>query len=580
MFNLYKRLLAYAEERKPYAYASMVLSAVSVLVYMSAYYVLWQSITAILLEADFAAGIRYALLVVVLLVLRGLIVIVACMLSHYLGFGLETNLRREGLCRVLDASFAFFDRHSSGGIRKIIDDNAGNTHKTVAHLIPDNIAAALTPPCMLILVFWLDYRLGLLLVLMCVLGFFLYKQMYNAPDLMEKFTASLEKMSAATVEYIRGMQVIKLFGISVNYYKSLIESIEAYHRDVYAYSQACRRPYVLFQVLFNSFYIFAIPISLALLLHGEAPLLILAKLVFFTLFSGVVLNSFMAVMFTGTDNYNAKLALDRLEELMEQMNRAKLRYGSVSEMTAYDIAFADVSFKYEEQYVLENFDLRLEAKKTYALVGPSGSGKSTIAKLISGFYPVEHGKVLIGGRSLGEYTEECLQRNIAFVFQQAKLFKTSIYENVKIARPEASEEQIMEALALANCESILAKFPEREHTVIGSKGVYLSGGEVQRVAIARAILKNAPIVILDEALAATDPENEFEIQQGLANLIKGKTVIMIAHRLSAITEVDEILFIEHGRVTERGDHASLMARNGRYKALQDMYRQSNDWRVA
>lgn len=580
MFNLYKRLLRYVEERKPYAYASMALSAAGVLVYMSAYWFLWKTIAAILLDSDFVLGIRYAMTVVALFVLRGVIYISAGMLSHYLGFGLETNLRKAGLYHVLEASFAFFDRHSSGGIRKIIDDNAGNTHKTIAHLIPDNIAAVLTPICMFILVFQLDVRLGLLLVFMCAIGFFLYKQMYNAPELMERFTASLENMSAATVEYIRGMQVIKLFGISVRYYKSLIESIEAYHRDVYAYSQACRRPYVAFQVLFNSLYIFAIPISLILILNGEPPLLILAKLVFFTLFSGVVLSSFMAVIFTGTDNYNAKLAIDRLEELMEQMEQAKPRYGSVNEMASYDIEFADVSFKYEDQYVLKNFHLRLEANKTYALVGPSGSGKSTIAKLISGFYPVEHGEVCIGGHSLSDYTEEALQHNIAFVFQQSKLFKTSIYENVRMACPEASKEQVMEALRLANCQSILDKFPEREHTMIGSKGVYLSGGEVQRVAIARAILKNAHIVILDEALAASDPENEFEIQKALAHLIKGKTVIMIAHRLSAITEVDEILFIEHGQVAERGDHLSLMAQNGRYKALQDMYRQSNDWRVA
>lgn len=580
MFELYKRLLSYIEERKIYAYLSMAFSALGVLVYMAAFWFLWKTIVAMLLDSDFALGATYAIVVVALLILRGLISVMAVMFSHYLGFGLETNLRRAGLHKVLDASFSFFDRHSSGGIRKIIDDNAGNTHKTVAHLIPDNIAAILTPICMLILVFQIDYRLGILLVLMCLVGLYLYRQMYNSPELMEKFTASLEKMGGATVEYIRGMQVIKLFGVSVNYYKSLIESINDYHRDVYAYSQACRKPYVAFQVLFNSFYIFAIPVALFLILRSEPALLLLAKLVFFTIFSGVALESFMAVMFTGTDNYNAKLAIDRLEEIMSEMDKAKPAHGDVKEMADHVIEFRNVTFKYDERHVLKDFNLKLEANRTYALVGPSGSGKSTIAKLISGFYPVQEGEVLIGGKNISQYAEKTLQENITFVFQQAKLFKNSIYENVRIGRPDATREEIMEALEQANCQSILEKFPTREETVIGSKGVYLSGGEVQRVAIARAILKNAGIVILDEALAATDPENEFEIQKALANLIKGKTVIMIAHRLTAITEVDEILFIDHGEVIERGDHKSLMEKEGRYKCLQDMYRQSNDWRVA
>lgn len=580
MFKLYHRLFGYVPERKHYAYVSMALAAIAVVIYIFAYYYLWKTLEAIVVHWEILQGVQYGLRVVVLMILRGVVAIVAVMFSHYLGFRLETNLRKAGLYKVLEGSFSFFDKNNSGQIRKIIDDNAGNTHKTVAHLIPDNVTAVLTPVGMLLLTFFLDTRLGALLVLVCFVGILQYKMMYNSPEFMDTFTKALERMSGATVEYVRGMQVIKLFGVSVDYYKGLIHSIRDYRKNVYAYSQSCRRPYVGFQVLFNSFYVFAVPFGALFILRGESPGPVLAKLVFFAIFSGVVLSSFMGIMFTGTDNYNAKLTVDRLEELMENMEEAKPTHGNIDTMEAYDIEFSNVSFKYEDKFVLEDFTLQLDAHKTYALVGPSGSGKSTIAKLISGFYPVDQGQILIGGKAITVFSEKALQENIAFVFQNSKLFKTSIYENVKIGNPKAHRTEVMEALKEAQCQSILDKFPHRENTVIGSKGVHLSGGEIQRVAIARAILKDAEIIILDEASAATDPENEYEIQRAFSKLMKGKTVIMIAHRLSAITDVDEILFVENGKILERGTHEALMARGGRYRELQELYSKANRWRIA
>lgn len=579
MINLYKRLFAYVPERKKYAYISMILASIAVLVYMFAYYYLWKTLEAIVIHSEIALGIRYSVKVVVLIILRGLLAITGIMFSHYLGFRLETNLRKTGLYKLIDASSCFFDKNNSGQIRKIIDDNAGNTHKTVAHLIPDNITAILTPIGMLFLTFLVDYRLGILLVVSCFIGVIQFKMMYNSPDLMDRFSKALERMSAATVEYVRGMQVIKIFGVSVNYYKNLIESINDYRKNVYDYSQSCRKPYVGFQVLFNSYYAFAVPFAALFILRGESATLLLAKLVFFAIFSGVALSSFMAVMFRGADNHRAKLTIDRLESLMEDMEEEKLNYGSLNEMDKYDIEFSNVSFKYEDHFVLKDFNLKLKAHKTYALVGPSGSGKSTIAKLISGFYPVDSGEILIGNNNIENYSEKAIQENIAFVFQHSKLFKTSIFENVKIGKPEASRGEVLEALKAAQCDNILEKFPDRENTIIGSQGVHLSGGEIQRIAIARAILKDAEIIILDEASAATDPENEYEIQQAFSNLMKTKTVIMIAHRLSTITNVDEILFVENGEIIERGNHKSLMVKNGRYKELQDMYSRSNEWRI-
>ena len=273
--------------------------------------------------------------------------------------------------------------------------------------------------------------------------------------------------------------------------------------------------------------------------------------------------------------------VDRLDELFDKMGKNKLQNGSIDKIDSFDIEFDKVGFEYEEGVkILSDFSLKLNSGKLYALVGSSGSGKSTIAKLISGFYPVSSGQLKIGGRDIKEYTNKVLEKNIAFVFQNSKLFKTSIYENVRLARPESSHEEVMKALEMAMCGNILDKFESRENTIIGASGVHLSGGEMQRIAVARAILKDAPIVILDEASAASDPENEYEMQRAFKALMKDKTVIMIAHRLSSIRNVDEILFVEEGQVVERGSHDELMAGQTKYRHFQDLFNKANEWRLA
>jgi len=290
---------------------------------------------------------------------------------------------------------------------------------------------------------------------------------------------------------------------------------------------------------------------------------------------------FMKVMFFSKNFQFGEDAINKLEGLFKEMDKNKLTHGDVSEMTSYDISFDKVTFCYEEGInVLENLSIEFPAGRRYALVGSSGGGKSTIAKLISGFYPVSSGGIKIGGKDISEYRSDVLEKNIAFVFQNAKLFKTSIYENVLIGNPESSHEEVMKALELAMCGSILDKFESRENTVIGAKGVHLSGGETQRIAIARAILKNAPIIIFDEASAASDPENEYEMQQAFTELMRGKTVIMIAHRLSSIRDVDEILVIENGKVAERGSHYELISKESKYRNLQQLYSKANEWRLS
>ena len=396
---------------------------------------------------------------------------------------------------------------------------------------------------------------------------------------MKIYKASLDRMNAEAVEYVRGMQVIKIFRSTVQSFKNFYDSIMTYSKYSIDYVYSCRTPYVIFQVIFNIIIALSVPFAIIYINKGAPVQEILVRVIFFAAFGGLMFSALMRVMYVGMYQMQAQMVVDKFEEIFESMKKDKPEHGTRETFDNFDIEFKNVSFKYAEDYVLKDVSFNLSQHKTYALVGSSGGGKSTIAKLISGFYKINEGTILIGGHGISEYSEKALLSNIAFVFQNAKLFKTSIFENVHIGNPAASRDEVMKALEEAQCGDILNKFPERENTVIGSKGVHLSGGEMQRIAIARAILKNANIIILDEASAAADPENEYEIQQAFSNLMKNKTVIMIAHRLSSIRNVDEILVIDGGSVAERGSDAELMQKGGKYCRLQEMYSKANEWRV-
>ena len=580
MFKLYKKLFKYVPERKTFAYGSMLLAAISTICLMASYWYLWDLFCELLVTKDYSAALKDSKLIVIYMVSYGVIYFVALMVSHMLGFRLETNIRKTGLKNLINASFAFFDTNPSGKVRKIIDDNAGETHSTVAHLIPDNVVAGMLPILMFIMTFAVDYRLGILLAITIVVGIFQYKSMYGGEEFMMAYSNSLEKMSSEIIEYVRGMQVLKIFGITVRSYKSLLDAILQYSKNTYEYSLSCRKPYVSFQTLFNTYYLICIPCSMYFITKGEQAGMILAKVIFFTCFSGVIFSSFMKVMFASQNNFNAGQVIDRLENLIDGMKNEKLEHGERKEFKHYDIEFDRVFFKYDEKYIIENLSFKLDEGKTFALVGPSGSGKSTIAKLISGFYSLNSGSIKIGGYDIREYSEETLLQNISFVFQDSKLFKKSIYENVALADEKAGREEVMKAMSLAGCDEIIAKFKERENTIIGSKGVYLSGGEKQRIAIARAILKKSSIIIMDEASAAIDADNEYELQKAFKNLMKDKTVIMIAHRMTSIQNVDEIIVLENGKLMERGDNETLIKKQGLYSRLLNLYNTANDWRVS
>ena len=577
--GIYKKLFKYVPEKKYLAYISMFLASIAAILAVGAYYILWNFLYALLVEKNVSNAKVTAIIIVSFLVCNILFTFFATWASHLLAFRLETNLRKTAITHLMEASFSFFDTNASGKIRKLIDDNAAETHMIVAHLIPDNTSALLTPILLFVIMFLVDWQLGVLLLIITILATFQVKFMMGERTFMETYMKALERMNAEAVEYVRGIQVVKIFRGTIQSFKAFYDSVMSYSRDVLAYTHSCRIPWVSFQVLLNICIVFTIPFAIIYINHGANVNLLIAKAIFFASFAGLLLSSFMRVMYVGMYNQQAKQVITKLEDLFNEMEKNKLEHGKEEKIENFNIEFKNVSFGYGDENILKNVSFSLPEKKTYALVGSSGGGKSTIAKLISGFYKVKEGEILIGGKNITSYSQEALMKNIAFVFQNAKLFKTSIFENVKIGNLKASDDEVMKALKAAQCEPILARFKEKEKTLIGSKGVHLSGGEIQRIAIARAILKNAPIIILDEASAATDPENEYEIQQAFSALMKDKTVIMIAHRLSSIKNVDEILVVENGNIIERGDDEALQKLGGKYKMLQDLFSKANTWRI-
>ena len=577
--GVYKKLFKYVPEKKYLAYISMFLAGLASILAVGAYYVLWNFLYALLVKQNVSNAKITAIIIVSFLVCNILFTFFATWASHLLAFRLETNLRKTAINHLMDASFSFFDTNASGKIRKLIDDNAAETHMIVAHLIPDNTSALLTPILLFVIMFLVDWQLGVLLLIITILATFQVKFMMGERTFMETYMKALERMNAEAVEYVRGIQVVKIFRGTIQSFKAFYDSVMSYSRDVLAYTHSCRIPWVSFQVLLNICIVFTIPFAIIYINHGANVNLLIAKAIFFASFAGLLLSSFMRVMYVGMYNQQAKQVITKLEDLFNEMEKNKLEHGKEEKIENFNIEFKNVSFGYGDENILKNVSFSLPEKKTYALVGSSGGGKSTIAKLISGFYKVKEGEILIGGKNITSYSQEALMKNIAFVFQNAKLFKSSIFENVKIGNLKASDDEVMKALKAAQCEPILARFKEKEKTLIGSKGVHLSGGEIQRIAIARAILKNAPIIILDEASAATDPENEYEIQQAFSALMKDKTVIMIAHRLSSIKNVDEILVVENGNIIERGDDEALQKLGGKYKMLQDLFSKANTWRI-
>lgn len=577
--KIYKKLFAYVQDKKYLGFFAIIFSVISAVITVYGYYLIYRFLDNLIIHTDLSGAENLAIKSALVLTAGAIFYFASGAFSHLLGFRLETNLRKRGIDGLENASFRFFDLNPSGKIRKIIDDNAAQTHQVVAHMIPDSSQAIITPVLVLVLGFIVSIRVGITLLALTIIGCLILGAMMGEQKFMKIYQEALSKLSAETVEYVRGMQVVKIFRANVESFKSFYKAIKDYSKYAYDYSLSCKKPYVLYQWLFFGLIaILIIPIVYFMTSLGSAKMILL-ELIMILFLSGVLFVSFMRMMWYSLYISQGNYAVDTLEALYKEMQKDKLEHGNLNNFKNYNIEFDNVSFSYNDKAVIENLSFSLQEGKSYALVGSSGSGKSTVAKLISGFYNVNEGSIKIGGIPISEYSDEALIKAISFVFQDSKLFKKSIYENVALANKDAVKDDVMRALRLAGCDLILDKFPEREKTIIGSKGVYLSGGEKQRIAIARAILKDSKIIIMDEASASIDPDNEFELQKAFKNLMKDKTVIMIAHRLSTIKDVDEILVMDNGKIIERGSDKELMSRDTRYKRLQELFNSANEWRV-
>lgn len=575
MFKIYKKILHYVPEVSYLTYFSIVVSFLSSFFTVGSYLFMYKFFYNLIVYSNIEKSITYSIFIVVMLIISSFLQFIANMLSHKLGFRVETNLRKKGIDILTNANFNFFNEHSSGFIRKTIDDNAAQTHAIIAHLIPDNANALMTPILVLILGYYINFYVGLVLLFLIIITFFFAFKMKGKRKFMDHYQNALDEMSSKTVEYVRGMPIIKIFGLDITSFKSLHDSINNYSSNALKYANSNKWPFVFYQLIFFGITAFILPFIVMFNIKEYV-----IPLIFIIFLTGVLYTVMIRIMYVFMYSFKGNYAISQLENLFSDMEKHKSYFGKKENFENFDIEFKTVNFSYNKnKKVLDNISFKLKQNSIYALVGASGGGKTTIAKLISGFYSIDSGEILIGGVNLKEYSKKAIIENISFVFQNPKLFKLSIFDNVKIAKKNASDEEVYRALKLARCNEFLNKFEKKEHTIIGSKGVYLSNGEKQRVSIARAFLKNSNIIILDEASASIDSDNEYELQKAIHELIKGKTILMIAHRLTSIVNVDKIFVVENGKIVEKGSHEELIAKGGKYCHYQNLYNVANEWRV-
>lgn len=584
--NKFIRLLNYSGNYKYLTIVGMFLSALSAICLLVPFVYIWDVVNALLAVApDFTKAQNldvYAINAFTFAVLGIILNFFGLMGTHLSAFKNEKNMKDAAIKHLLKLPLGYFSNHTSGGLRKIIDYSTAKTEIFLAHQLFDLTGAIMTPIVFLILLFSFDWRLGLICLIPIILCFVFMYPMFSkeSRNSMEKYEKYLEEMNGEAVEYVRGIPVTKAFQQSIYSFKNFINAIKNYGKFSAEYSMSTHIPMTAFTVSINGFFALLIPAGI-LLAGSVVDVKFFANFMFYIIFTPICAVMMMKIMTVSQDWMLASCALDSIEAILNEnplvdpINPQKPKNHSIE--------FEGVYFDYEnadgDEHILNDVNLKINENETVALVGPSGGGKTTIASLIPRFWDVNQGSIKVGDVDVRSISTKELMKNISFVFQNTTLFKNSIYNNVAIGRKGASRDDVKKALSLTQCDDIIDELPDGINTVIGSEGTYLSGGQQQRIALARAVLKDAPIIILDEATALADPENEYLIQKAISEITKDKTVIMIAHRLSSVKNVDKIYVVENGRIVEEGNHHTLIDSGGIYSRMWDEFNQSIQWKV-
>ena len=578
------RLMGYAGGHRILTYLSWVLSVMSALLALVPFWYIWRIIHDILeVSPNFSqAGnvTSYGWSAVLFAVISIVVYIAALMCSHMSTFRVAANIRKELMRHITALPLGVTEKYGSGKLRRIVNTSSTATETYLAHRLPDKAEAIATPIGLLFLLLAFDWRLGLLSLVPVVLGFLIMMKMTgkSMEQKMKEYQNALSDMSNEAVEYVRGVPVVKTFGQTIFSFERFKATIDNYEKWVIAYTKALRLPMMFYTTAINGVFAFLIAGGI-LFTRGGVTNELLLNLIFYIVITPVIGTTLTKIMFMSEDAMIVNDAISRIDEVLNE----KLLSESGVDYVPSDnsIMLEHVSYSYDgEKNALNDVSLSIKPGQVVALVGASGGGKTTLANIVTRFFDPQKGRILIGNIDIRDIPKETLMNKVSFVFQNSRLIKASILENVRMARPSATREEIVDALKAAQCMDIIEKLPNGIDTVVGTNGVYLSGGEQQRIAIARAILKNAPILILDEATAFADPDNEVRVQQALSALSKEKTVIMIAHRLPSITDVDCIYVLQDGEIVESGTHSGLIGKNGIFTRMWKNYSEAAAWRLS
>lgn len=578
-------LMGYAGKHKYLTYASLILSVISaffaLLPFVFIFFIIKEVIEVTPNYSEAADVVRNGWLAVLFALISIVIYISGLLCSHLSAFRIAGNMRKTLMSHIAKLPLGFVGEMGSGKIRRIVNDSSAATETYLAHQLPDMAGAIATPLGMIVMLFLFDWRFGLICLVPVVLGFAAMFKMAGPKmaDDMKNYQNALADMNNEAVEYVRGIPVVKTFGQTVHTFKRFKGSIDNYYKFCISYCKKCRMPMLLYTVCINS--TFAFLITLALMFAGGKSVAqsVLLSFIFYVIFTPVIATSMSKVLYMSENGMVVTDALERVHSILD----VKPLPDAVKNEKPKDnsVEFKNVSFRYNgaETDALQDVSFKVQSGETIALVGPSGGGKTTAAGLISRFWDVSAGEIKVGGVNVKNIKKSELMETVSYVFQDSRLLKTSIFENVRLSRPNASRKEVEFALHKAQCDDIIAKLPNGIDTIIGAKGVYLSGGEQQRIAIARVMLKNAPIIVLDEATAFADPENEALVQKAFEELSKDKTVIMIAHRLTTVKNADRIFVLKDGKIKESGTHNVLADKKGLYAKMWKDYQTSVSWKV-